>query len=326
MTINALQWYLALDFQVASLTRCSSQDVDEQKYNGIRTGNVNETKHGLHTLPWLSPRAPFLANPVFGALPGMSHCSMEAIHHRNVPSLGFIHPRSGVSPRSCFPPPLNLKLKERLPLPLGPTVSPHGNSLGAGRSSPQQIQQWIEQYGPVITLTNGDDIRIIIAHKCVGDKVSAGSGTSHGEAGGRNPHLELQMKATLIYDNDQTQYARKIVWDVLKELESHQGHIKRFSATMTPGDIWKDDPDGALMPGAYKVDKYPFLKYVPGYTLELDKWENLEHEQFINNVRQTKRGLEDHTGRHSVAGGLLSNTTGKAKLGLGQNVAGIKCG
>ncbi|KAF9243065.1 hypothetical protein BU15DRAFT_59943 [Melanogaster broomeanus] len=37
-----------------------------------------------------------------------------------------------------------------------------------------------------------------------------------------------------------------------------------------------------LMPRASKVDSY---------TWELDKWANIEYEQFINNVRQTKRGL-----------------------------------
>jgi hypothetical protein len=151
----------------------------------------------------------------------------------------------------------------------------------------------------------------------------------------RAAHSELQMKATLIYDNDQTQYARNIVLDILKEPESHQGHIKRyvpvptgctgvtyyhrFSATMTLRVIYgKTTPtyvndsyilhlqrmvpivQGALMPGAYRVDKYPFLKYVPGYTWELDKWATLEHEQFIHNVRKTKGGL--------VSGSVISRT------------------
>lgn len=85
---------------------------------------------------------------------------------------------------------------------------------------------------------------------------------------------------------------------------------RRFSATVTLRVIYGkttptyvDDPyirhlqrmvpivQGALMPGAYKVDTYPFLKYVPGYTRGLDKWADLEHEQFMNNVRQTKMGL-----------------------------------
>ncbi|KAF9237834.1 cytochrome P450 [Melanogaster broomeanus] len=105
---------------------------------------------------------------------------------------------------------------------------------------------------------------------------------------------------------------------------------------MTPSDIWDDDANdscilhlqrmvpivqGALMPGAYKVVKYPFLKYVPGYTWELDRWANLEHEQF-NSVRQTKRGLEDHTGRHSVAGGLLS----KPEMGTSEDEIAYFCG
>ncbi|KAF9245380.1 hypothetical protein BU15DRAFT_58981 [Melanogaster broomeanus] len=181
------------------------------------------------------------------------------------------------------------------------------NSLRASRTSPQQIQQWIEQYGPIITLTNGEDIHVIIGRHQVlsrGLKFMQMSTCARFRMYRKAAHSELRMKGMLIYDNDQTQYARNIVLDVLKEPESHQGHIKRFSATMTLRVIYgKTMPtylndsyilhlqrmapivQGALMPGAYKVDKYPFLKYVPGYTWELDSWANLEHEQSINNVR-----------------------------------------
>ncbi|KIJ60560.1 hypothetical protein HYDPIDRAFT_117096 [Hydnomerulius pinastri MD-312] len=252
--------------------------------------------------------------------------------------------------------------KQRLPLPPGPSASPHD------KHSPQQIQQWIEEYGPIICLNNGKDLHVIIGRHeeavmlmekqgaVLADRpysVASNEILSRGlkfmqmstcdrfRKYRKAAHSELQMKATLIYDGEQTQYARNIVLDILKEPESHQGHIKRFSATVTLRVIYGkttptylSDPyilhlqrmvpivQGALMPGAYKVDKYPFLKYVPGYTRELDKWADLEHEQFINNVRMAKRGLDDHTGPHSVAGGLLS----KPEMGMSENEIAYFCG
>ncbi|KAF9235829.1 cytochrome P450 [Melanogaster broomeanus] len=187
----------------------------------------------------------------------------------------------------------------------------------AARSSPQQVQQWIEQHGPVITLTNGADIHVVIGrHEEVvllmekqgavladrpysiasneilsrGLKFMQMSTCARFQTYRKAARSELQMKAALIYDNDQAQYARNIVLDILKAPESHQGHIKRhvLGGHNCSSDIWKDDADvskrflhppsaahgpyrtGALMPGA-------------GQTLSTNK--------FINNVKQTKIGL-----------------------------------
>ncbi|KAF9232510.1 cytochrome P450 [Melanogaster broomeanus] len=235
--------------------------------------------------------------------------------------------------------------------PLGPQTvatkatltSPTGTnrfSTQASRSSPQQIQQWIEQYGPVITLTTGEGIHVIIGRHQIlsrGMKFMQMSTCDLFRMYRKAAHSELQMKAMLIYDNDQTQYAHNIVFDILKQPASHQGHINRFSATMTLRVIYgKTTPtylndscilhlqrmvpivQSALMPGAYKV----VLKYVPGYTWELDRWANLEHEQFINNVRQTKKGLDDHTKPHSVAGALLA----KPAMGMSEDEMVYFCG
>ncbi|KAF9231633.1 cytochrome P450 [Melanogaster broomeanus] len=316
---------------------------------------------------------------------------MEAIHNRNVPSPGFIHARSGVSPRSCFPLPSNLKLKDRVcnfkmkiqhfslngwqvasvvlacvasGVSSGPADSrdesdayishrdqPFLHTVSERvRSSPQQIQQRIKQYDPVIALTNGEDFHVIIGRPqeavlltekqgAVGLKFVQMSACARFRMYRKAAHSELQMKATLIYANDQTQYARNIVLDILKEPESHQGHIKRYVLASipyawyhvasqvlgdddSPSDIWTDDADvskrflhppsavhgshriqGALMPGAHKLG-------------------NLEHEQFINNVRQTKKGLDDHTKPHSVAGALLS----KPALGMSEDEMVYFCG
>ncbi|KAF9230733.1 cytochrome P450, partial [Melanogaster broomeanus] len=217
-----------------------------------------------------------------------------------------------------------------------------------------------EQYGPVITLTTGEGIHVIIGRHqvCVmsssrmpdrpysiasneilsrGMKFMQMSTCDLFRMYRKAAHSELQMKAMLIYDNDQTQYAHNIVFDILKQPASHQGHINRFSATMTLRVIYgKTTPtylndscilhlqrmvpivQSALMPGAYKV----VLKYVPGYTWELDRWANLEHEQFINNVRQTKKGLDDHTKPHSVAGALLA----KPAMGMSEDEMVYFCG
>jgi len=34
---------------------------------------------------------------------------------------------------------------------------------------------------------------------------------------------------------------------------------------------------GAMMPGTYLVDKYPILKYVPGYARDLRAWSQQEY-------------------------------------------------
>ncbi|KAF9234901.1 hypothetical protein BU15DRAFT_78604, partial [Melanogaster broomeanus] len=210
---------------------------------------------------------------------------------------------------------------------------------------------WIEEYGPVITLTNGEDIHVIIGqHRQAvlprerweavlvdrpylivsneipsrGLKFMQMSTYDRFRTYRKAAHSELQMEATLISDNDQTQYARNVVLDVLKEPESHQGHIKRFSAAMTLPVIYgKTTPtylNDSYTPHIQRM--YTFLTYVPGYTWGLAKWANLEHEQFINNVRQTKMGLEDHIGPHSVARGLFS----KPEMGMSEDEISYFCG
>jgi hypothetical protein len=45
---------------------------------------------------------------------------------------------------------------------------------------------------------------------------------------------------------------------------------------------------GALLPGAYKVDHYPILRYVPWYGRQLKKWGEEEYQMLMWYLSQYK--------------------------------------
>lgn len=45
---------------------------------------------------------------------------------------------------------------------------------------------------------------------------------------------------------------------------------------------------GALLPGAYKVDHFPILQYVPWYGRQLKKWGEEEYEMLMSYMFQYK--------------------------------------
>jgi hypothetical protein len=44
----------------------------------------------------------------------------------------------------------------------------------------------------------------------------------------------------------------------------------------------------AMVPGAYLVDKYPILKYVPGYGRNLKEWSQEEYDMLFGQLNQVK--------------------------------------
>ncbi|KAF8838010.1 cytochrome P450 [Paxillus ammoniavirescens] len=147
----------------------------------------------------------------------------------------------------------------------------------------------------------------------------------------RAAHLHFQPKATLAYGADQTLYARNVILDLLEDPESHQLHIKRFSGSValrviygktTPTHLTSDPyllhlkrmvpvVQGALLPGAYKVDKYPFLRYVPGYGRQLKKWGKEEEVMLMGYMDQHKSQITSESVPHSVAKDIVMRTTNK---------------
>ncbi|KAF9221266.1 cytochrome P450 [Gyrodon lividus] len=234
-------------------------------------------------------------------------------------------------------------------LPPGPPGSPHA------KYQPRQIQRWIEEYGPIVSLKQGRDVLVIIGRHheatqllekqgaCFADRPHSIAGSDILGRGMRfmllstcdrlrrfrkAAHLHFQPKATVTYDADQTSYARNIVLDLLDDPESHQLHIKRFSGSVTLRVIYgkttptylTSDPyllhlkrmvpvvQGALLPGAYKVDQFPFLRYVPGYGRQLKKWGKEEDEMLMGYMNRYKSQMTAESGAHSVAKDIVLRT------------------
>lgn len=43
-----------------------------------------------------------------------------------------------------------------------------------------------------------------------------------------------------------------------------------------------------MVPGAYLVDKYPILKYIPGYGRNLKEWSQEEYDMLFGQLNQVK--------------------------------------
>ncbi|KAG1792730.1 cytochrome P450 [Suillus plorans] len=108
-------------------------------------------------------------------------------------------------------------------------------------------------------------------------------------------HANLQPKVAETYEPMQTRHAKNLVLDILNDPKNHQRHAMRYSASVimsfaygkiTPTSY--TDPEvvsinmfsarfgQAMKPGAYLVDAYPILRFVPGYLSELKAWHKEE--------------------------------------------------
>ncbi|KAM6497593.1 cytochrome P450 [Amanita muscaria] len=100
-------------------------------------------------------------------------------------------------------------------------------------------------------------------------------------------HAYLQPKIVATYGSTIMDRAKQHILDIIEDPIKHQDHAKRYSASVVmvlAYGQWpkgRDDPDigqvndcltrlgNNMRPGYWKVDFYPFLKYVPGYLKEL---------------------------------------------------------
>ncbi|KAF8129486.1 cytochrome P450 [Boletus edulis] len=97
-------------------------------------------------------------------------------------------------------------------------------------------------------------------------------------------HTHFQAKAVDTYKDIQFEQARALILDILNDPNSHQKHAHRYSASILlritygkSGLTSTDDPDfvgvrevvahfiEGMRPGAYLVDRFPWLKFIPGY-------------------------------------------------------------
>ncbi|KAG1785220.1 cytochrome P450 [Suillus plorans] len=109
-------------------------------------------------------------------------------------------------------------------------------------------------------------------------------------------HAGLQPKVAETYEPIQTGHSKNLVLDILNDPNNHQGHAMRYSASVvmsfTYGKITPTsytDPEvvavnkslarfhQVIRPGAYLLDTYAILRFVPGYLSQLKAWHKEEH-------------------------------------------------
>ncbi|KAG0703473.1 cytochrome P450 [Suillus ampliporus] len=232
-----------------------------------------------------------------------------------------------------------------LPLPPGPSESP------LGHYPPRKISQWIDEYGPVISLNQGKNVLVIVGRyqeaidimekqgafladrpRSVAGCDILGRGMRFVQIGTgerlrkfrKSSHAHLQVKSAQTYEPVQVAHARDIILDMLHDPQLHQQHIKRFAASVILHIVYGkttptllSDPyllrlqkmipriQSAMMPGAYLVDKYPILKYIPGYGRNLKEWSQEEYDMLFGQLNWVKSQVESYIAPHSVAKDLL---------------------
>ncbi|KAG1840953.1 cytochrome P450 [Suillus tomentosus] len=139
-------------------------------------------------------------------------------------------------------------------------------------------------------------------------------------------HAGMQPKVAETYEPIQTRHAKNLVLDILNDPKNHQGHAMRYSASVvmsfTYGKITPTsytDPEvvavnkvlarfgRAIQPGAYLVDAYPILRFVPGYLSQLKAWHKEELALFNGQLDAVRRQMREGTARPSFARFMLEH-------------------
>ncbi|KAG1802492.1 cytochrome P450 [Suillus variegatus] len=139
-------------------------------------------------------------------------------------------------------------------------------------------------------------------------------------------HAGLQPKVAETYEPIQTSHAKNLVLDILNDPKNHQGHAMRYSASVvmsfTYGKITPTsytDPEiiavnqslvrfgQAMKPGAYLVDTYPILRFVPGYLSQLKAWHQDDLALFNGQLDAVRRQMREGTARPSFAKFILEH-------------------
>ncbi|KAG2131613.1 cytochrome P450 [Suillus bovinus] len=127
-------------------------------------------------------------------------------------------------------------------------------------------------------------------------------------------HAGLQPKVAVTYEPIQTKHAKNLVLDILNNPKNHQRHAFRYSASVvlsftygktTP--TFYTDPEvvdinrfsvrfgQSMKPGAYLVDTYPILRFVPGYLSQLKAWHQEEYALFKRQMDAVRLQMREGT-------------------------------
>jgi len=162
----------------------------------------------------------------------------------------------------------------------------------------------------------------------------------------------MQPKMAETYEPLQLRHAKNILLDILDDPESHQMHSRRyvtrqnisdhpessvrFAASVimeiTYGKVTPTsytDPEvlavnrclkrfgRAVLPGAYLVDTYPILQYVPGYLTKLRKWHQEELALFQGQLDTVRQQMVTMRIYHGVRDSLI-------EIGRGHSTAMLR--
>ncbi|KAG1764170.1 cytochrome P450 [Suillus placidus] len=139
-------------------------------------------------------------------------------------------------------------------------------------------------------------------------------------------HAGLQPKVAGTYEPIQTRNAKNLVLDILNDPKNHQSHAMRYAASVVMSFTYGKttptsytDPEvvavkkslarfgRAMMPGAYLVDTYSILRFVPGYLSQLKAWHQEELALFNGQLDAVRRQMRDGTARPSFARFILEH-------------------
>ncbi|KAG1807981.1 cytochrome P450 [Suillus subaureus] len=139
-------------------------------------------------------------------------------------------------------------------------------------------------------------------------------------------HAGLQPSAAETYEPIQTRNSKNLVLDILNDPKNHQSHAMRYAASVVMSFTYGKttptsytDPEvvavnkslarfgRAVRPGAYLVDTYPILRFVPGYLSELKAWHQDELALFNGQLNAVQRQMCEGTAKPSFTKFILEH-------------------
>ncbi|KAG1820042.1 cytochrome P450 [Suillus variegatus] len=139
-------------------------------------------------------------------------------------------------------------------------------------------------------------------------------------------HANLQPKVAETHEPTQTRHAKNVVLDILNDPKNHQKHAMSYSASVTMSITYgKMTPTSytdpavvdmnrfsarlgqAVKPGAYLVDTYPILRFVPGYLRQLKAWNREEMVFYNEQLDAVRRQMREGIAMPSFAKFMLEN-------------------
>ncbi|KAG0700993.1 cytochrome P450 [Suillus ampliporus] len=227
----------------------------------------------------------------------------------------------GVIARVCL-------AKSKLPFPPSPPTWRLRGHFLPHRNSFLTIREWIEQYGPLITIRSRlEHIVIIGSYKAAVDIME-----NQGKSVADRPRLVAvaemfgggvtlvwtpfgeRPKAAEAYQPLQMSHAKNTILDILDDPYNFQNHLTTYAATTIMKVAYgKTTPTSATdlevievnelviqaaqilrRPGAYLVDSIPWLKYLPWYGRDLRRGFERGEKVNVNHLNRVKEQMRSN--------------------------------